>query len=249
MTTGSIHMLTAELSEELRSTYGSNGAAAMAGMQPLRDAFATFGRRAKKAHLPLEDAMAAATDALQELFDRAGGEANGPSTMLAAGISLAALSRAYHGIGEHRTTNSDEPLSRAPMPWLAALHGSTGRPRQTSNCRTRSRPASGWWPRPRAPTPAPCCLYDEATDSLALRAAVGLNAASVRSSHRAARGRDHGPAPPRKRWWLPPRTSMPTRRTGRTRRPARICIPPRSRSRCSLVTSRRLPAWLGSSTS
>ncbi len=99
MTSASIHALTATLAEELRVAYGANGSAALTGTRPMRDAFAAFGREAGRAHLPLEDAMAAAVDALQGLFDRAGGDAGDPSTMLAAGIALAALSRAYHDVG------------------------------------------------------------------------------------------------------------------------------------------------------
>jgi two-component sensor histidine kinase/putative methionine-R-sulfoxide reductase with GAF domain len=179
MTTASIHTLAHQLHAELQACYGSNGSAALAGTQPLRDAFGTFGREAGCAHLPLEDAMAAATDALQTLFDRAGGDSGDPSTMLAAGIALAAVSRAYHDAENGANPDHDGPLTAAPVPWLAALHrinrAVTENLELPDMLETTVRVVA-------ETTGSDACavfLYDEATDSLALRAAVGLNAAAV----------------------------------------------------------------------
>jgi two-component sensor histidine kinase/putative methionine-R-sulfoxide reductase with GAF domain len=179
MTTGSIYHLAAKLAADLRAAYGANGSATLAGTQPLRDAFGAFGREAGRAHLPLEDAMAAAVDALQALFDRAGGDAGDPSTMLAAGIALAALSRAYHVAEQAGEVAEAGALATAPLPWLAALHrihrAATTNLELTDMLETSVRVVA-------ETTGSDACavfLYDEATDSLALRAAVGLNAAAV----------------------------------------------------------------------
>ena len=178
MTTVSIHALATRLAEDLRETYDGNGSAALVGTQPLRDAFGTFGRRAGEAHLPLEDAMAAAVDALQAFFDRVGGGAGDPSTILAAGIALSALSRGYHGVGNGGSTG-DTVEATAPVPWLAALHrinrAATANLELAEMLETTVRVVADT-------TGADACavlLYDEATDSLALRAAVGLNPTSI----------------------------------------------------------------------
>ncbi len=179
MTTATIHSLVAALVEELRAAYRSNGSATSAGTQPLRDAFGAFGREAGRARLPLEDAMAAATDALQGLFDRTGGDAGDSSTMLAAGLALAAVSRSYHAAVAGGVFGEDEDSTTAPLPWLAALHrinrAATANLELTDMLETSVRVVA-------ETTGSDACavfLYDEATDSLALRAAVGLNAAAV----------------------------------------------------------------------
>jgi len=179
MTTASIYQLAAKLAADLRTAYNATGSAALTGTQPLRDAFGTFGREAGRAHLPLEDAMAAAVDALQTLFDRAGGDAGDPSTMLAAGIGLAALSRDYHVAEQAGVVAEDGTLATAPLPWLAALHrihrAATTNLELTDMLETSVRVVA-------ETTGSDACavfLYDEATDSLALRAAVGFNAAAV----------------------------------------------------------------------
>ena len=179
MTTASIQAMAAKLAADLTAIYGANGAAAAAGTQPLRAAFGAFGREAGRARLPLEDAMAAAVDGLQGLFDRAGGDAGDPSTMLAAGLALAAVSRAYHGAVAGGPLGEDDESTSAPLPWLAALHrinrAATANLELTDMLETTVRVVA-------ETTGSDACavfLYDEATESLALRAAVGLNAAAV----------------------------------------------------------------------
>ena len=179
MTTSSIHVLAARLAADLLVAYRANGSAALSGTQPLRDAFGAFGREAGRGRLPLEDAMAAAVDALQTLFDRAGGDAGDPSTMLAAGIALAGLSRAYHRAERAGEAGDDVSLDADRLPWLAALHrinrAATSNLELTEMLETSVRVVA-------ETTGSDACavfLHDEATDSLALRAAVGLNAAAV----------------------------------------------------------------------
>jgi len=178
VTTSSIQDLAAQLETELQAAYAGNGADLHVGAQPLREAFGRFGRRAAEERLPLEDAMAAGVDALQALFDRVGGGAGDPATTLAAGIALAALGRGFHET-EVDEDPHDAALSAAPMPWLAALHrinrAATTNLELTETLETSVRVLA-------ETTGADACavlLYDDATNSLALRAALGMNAALV----------------------------------------------------------------------
>src|SRR5688572_21520321 len=100
-TTATIRSLAAALSGALREAYpnGGNGDGNFSSGQSLRETFGNFGREAAAAGISLEETMAAATDALQELFERVGGHTSDPATMLAVGIALAAAARAY-GQGE-----------------------------------------------------------------------------------------------------------------------------------------------------
>jgi len=174
----SIQAVAAILDQELLDAYGANGAGALAGTAPLREAFGRFGQSAAADTIPLEDAMAASVDALQTLFDRIGGTTGDPTTMLAAGIALAAVSRAYHQetpVAGGAATDATQPK----LPWLAALHrinrAATANLELTDMLETSVRLVA-------ETTGADACavfLYDDATDTLALRAAVGLNAASV----------------------------------------------------------------------
>jgi two-component sensor histidine kinase/putative methionine-R-sulfoxide reductase with GAF domain len=124
--------------------------------------------------------MAAATDALQELFERVGGHTNDPTTMLAAGIALAAAARAYEQ-GERiaKTRSADEPAIPTQVARLAALH----RVNRAATANLELGEMLDTTVRVVAETTgSDACavfLYDPATDSLALRAAVGLNVASV----------------------------------------------------------------------
>ena len=179
MTSASIQSLAAQLAADLRAAYDTNGSTTITGTQPLRDAFGAFGREAGYARLPLEDAMAGAVEALQGLFERTGGDAGDPSTMLAAGLALAAVSRAYHSAGANGTPGEEGEGTSAPLPWLAALHrinrAATANLELGDMLETSVRVVA-------ETTSSDACavfLYDEGTDSLALRAAVGLNAAAV----------------------------------------------------------------------
>ena len=181
-TSASIRSLAAELSTALREAYpaGGNGDGSFSSGQSLREAFAAFGRQAAAAGSSLEETMAAATDALQELFERVGGHTSDPSTMLAAGIALAAASRA-HQLGERvaEARAGNEPAMPTQVARLAALHrvnrAATANLELSEMLDTTVRVVA-------ETTGSDACavfLFDVATDSLALRAAVGLNAASV----------------------------------------------------------------------
>jgi two-component system, sensor histidine kinase PdtaS len=174
----SLNELARALAKELREAYACASKPADVGGQPLQDAFDRFGREVGEAHLPLEDAMAAAVEVLQNLFDETGAGSGDPAIMLAAGIALAAVSRAYHAV-QATQQDCDPTLASAPLPWLVALH-------HINRSATASLElACGLEASVRVvaeTTGADACglmLYDEATDSLALRAAVGLNPASI----------------------------------------------------------------------
>src|SRR6266545_2968386 len=92
----SIRTLAGQLSEDLRVAYEASAPQQPHGSQPLREAFDRFGTAAVEIGISLEDAMAGGIDALQALFERVGGNTADPATMIAAGIALAALGRAYH---------------------------------------------------------------------------------------------------------------------------------------------------------
>lgn len=177
-TTSSIHALATKLASQLFDEYRSNGAGELTGTGPLREAFAAFGRSAVDAAIPLEDTMAASIDVLQALFDRVGGNTTDSTSMLAAGIALAAVSRTYHD-REGSATISKRTGPPPKLPWLAALHrinrAATANLELTDMLETSVRLVA-------ETTGADGCavfLYDEPTASLALRAAVGLSAASV----------------------------------------------------------------------
>ncbi len=177
MTVTTIQELAAQLGSELAAAYDRTGFGAHVGAQPLREAFGRFGQSTAVQCIPLEDAMAAGVEALQALFERVGGDGVDPATVLAAGIALAALARAYH------TADSDDDhgaeLAAAPLPWLAALHrinrATTANLDLSERLETSVRVLADT-------TGADACavlLYDDATDSLALRAALGLNPSLV----------------------------------------------------------------------
>ncbi|CAA9574280.1 MAG: hypothetical protein AVDCRST_MAG49-3982 [uncultured Thermomicrobiales bacterium] len=167
--------------EQARVATGNGGTkhqAQLASGQPLRDAFGAFGEEAAGAGVSLEDAMAASVEALQHLFERFGGHTADPATMLAAGIALAATARAYDIDGRPPTPTRDQELP-TQLSRLAALHrvnrAVTAHLELSEMLETSVRVVS-------ETVGSDACavfLYDSATESLALRAAVGLNPASV----------------------------------------------------------------------
>jgi two-component sensor histidine kinase/putative methionine-R-sulfoxide reductase with GAF domain len=125
--------------------------------------------------------MAVAAVALQELFDRTGGHGGDPGTTLAAGIALGAVSREYMRF--QTKTNGSQMELRVPtqVARLRALHSinraATAGMSVSSLLETSVQQVA-------ASVEADACavlLYDPATDLLSLRAAVGLNPASVGS--------------------------------------------------------------------
>ncbi len=178
-TSTSIQELTTRLGHELQGAYGPDTTAQPAGTQPLRDAFTGYARDAARAGVSLEDAMAAGVDALQGLFERVGGHASDPATMLAAGIALAAIARAYHSDGCEDGAAAPEPALPSQVARLSALHrinqAATANLKLSEMLETTVRVVA-------EATGSDACavfLHDAPTGSLALRAAVGLNPASV----------------------------------------------------------------------
>ena len=82
----SLTTLADRLCETLHAAYDAPGRA-VDGAQPLRAAFVAFGRDARRALLPLEDAMAAGIEVLQWLLNRNSGISEYDAS-LAAGIAL-----------------------------------------------------------------------------------------------------------------------------------------------------------------
>jgi two-component sensor histidine kinase/putative methionine-R-sulfoxide reductase with GAF domain len=114
---------------------------------------------------------------LQGLFDRIGGHASDSATILAAGIGLAAVSRSYQSLGSDKAARSEALPTQIER--LDALH----RINRTATANLKLSQMLETTVRVVAETTrSDACavfLYDPATDSLALRAAVGLNPASV----------------------------------------------------------------------
>ena len=178
-TNGTLRTLASELAEKLQAAYDPSPGIGLTGGQPLRDAFGAFGRDAALAGVPLEDTMAASVDSLQALFVRVGGASSDPTTILAAGISLAAASRAFLAAIADQPSAQPEYLVPSHLARLAALYrinrAATANLKLTEMLETTVQVVA-------ETTGSDACavfLFDEATDSLALCAAVGLNPASV----------------------------------------------------------------------
>ena len=172
-----IQSLAERLGHDLQTAYGPDAEAHLAGGQPLREAFGLFGEEAAEAGISLEDAMAAGADVLQELFARVGGGASDAATMVAAGIALASAARGFQAA--ERGTAPTEPAAPGQLARLAALHrvnqAATANLKLSEMLETTVRVVADT-------TNSDACavfLYDDASDNLALRAAVGLNPASI----------------------------------------------------------------------
>jgi two-component sensor histidine kinase/putative methionine-R-sulfoxide reductase with GAF domain len=166
-----------ELIAALRSDYPSGTCAETATAQALRERFSAFGAEAARAGARLEEAMTAGVAALQDLFDRTGGQGGDPATALAAGTALAALSSAYHEAMHAR--EGEGGSADAPLPWLAALHRINRSATADLNLSDRLATAVRVLADTTSADACGILLYDEVTDTLALRAAVGLNPAAV----------------------------------------------------------------------
>ncbi len=177
MKTIAVHDLGDRLIADLRVDYPSCIAMGTANAQALRDRFAAFGVETCRSGVRLEEAMSAAIAALQDLFDRTGGQAGDPATALAAGTALAALATSFH---ETEEAASDYDFGAdAPLPWLAALHRINLSATADLNLSDRLSTAVRVLADTTSADACGILLYDETTDSLALRAAVGLNPAAI----------------------------------------------------------------------
>lgn len=173
-----INDLTEQLIGNLRADYPGYAADGSAGAHRLRERFAAFGAEACRAGARLEEAMSAAVTALQDLFDRTGGHGSDPATALAAGAALAALGTSYHET-ETETLGGDTAGPDAPLHWLAALHRINRSATADLNLSDRLETAVRVLADTTGADACGIMLYDESTDVLALRAAVGLNPVAV----------------------------------------------------------------------
>lgn len=172
-------LLAAELDASLRKAYPLRADHTGLGGQPLRSAFEQFGRAAVETGLTLEDAMAIAAGALQELFQRTGGHGTDAATTLAAGIALAAVAHEFArgvpaGANDDRSNGVPTQVAR-----LRALHlinrAATAGMSLADLLDTSVHQVA-------TSTGTDACavlLYDQGTDVLSLRAANGLNPSSI----------------------------------------------------------------------
>ena len=114
MKTIAIHDLGDRLIADLRADYPSGATLGNASAQALRDRLAKFGAEAGRSGVRLEEAMSAAIAALQDLFDRTGGQGGDPATALAAGTALAALAASFHE-AEKSATGTEPNVGDAPF--------------------------------------------------------------------------------------------------------------------------------------
>ena len=176
-----IEALATTLERELRAAYEPGNDHVSLGGTPLRVAFERFGAEAASSAISIEDSMAAAAVALQDLFDRTGGHGADAGTALAAGVALGAVAREY--VEFQRKEDGASTTARMPtqVARLRALHtinrAATAGMSVAALLETSAQQVA-------ESIEADACavlLYDTAADSLMLRAAVGLNPATVGS--------------------------------------------------------------------
>lgn len=168
------------LAVDLRAAYGRGKRRSGVGGEPLVTAFDQFGRHAADHGIALEDALAVAVETLQDLFAQTGGMGSEPSTVKAAGVALATVARAYNATSPADATGDQSP---APIPQqvarLSALHqinrAATANLKLFEMLDTVVQVVA----RTTASDACEVFLYDDPTGLLTLRAAVGLNPASV----------------------------------------------------------------------
>ncbi|CAN5779195.1 GAF domain-containing protein [soil metagenome] len=168
-----------ELETNLLVAYDPAVGKSRRGGQPMVAAFDEFGSRAVGATISLEDALATSVEILQSLFDRSGSTGNDSSTVKAAGIALAAVARAYHDVPPPAPAHAAPDIVPIQVARLSALH-------QINRAATANLKLSEMLDTVvhvvAETTNSDACevfLYDIATGLLTLRAAVGLNPASV----------------------------------------------------------------------
>src|SRR5215218_9162565 len=117
-----VETLAAELERALRTAYEPGMDHSGLDGVPLREAFEQFGASAVASAVPIEDSMAVAAVALQELFERTGGHGADPGTALAAGIALGAVSREYARFQSKLDGSQVEMQVPTQVARLRALH-------------------------------------------------------------------------------------------------------------------------------
>lgn len=177
--TDALQALAKDLRADLRTAYEQGATTTARGSEPLQGAFARFGLRAATAGVSLQNIMAASVEILQDFFERQGGYGADPSTVMAAGVSLAAAAKGYAEANGQRAENMDLPALPPQIARLTALHrinrAATANLKLTEMLQTTVGVVA-------ETTNSDACavfLYDDATGLLALRAAVGLNPTAV----------------------------------------------------------------------
>lgn len=177
----SLQSLAEQLETRVSSAYDPASSHSLSGGQPLVDAFGDFGQRAGRAGISLEDVMSACVDILQTLFERVGGSVSDPGTIMAAGVALSAAARSHLGGQSRAERDRHSPSRELPtqVARLAALHkinrAATANLKLSETLQTIVSVVADT-------TASDSCnvfLYDDATGLLVLRAAVGLNPASI----------------------------------------------------------------------
>lgn len=140
----------------------------------MRQAFERFGAECVRVGLGIEDAMAIAVSTFQDFLTRVGGGRSDSATMIAAGVALGAVGRAYAEAAPEPALIADARYDET----LARLYGL----HEISRAATLGLPlhdlleiASRVATTTTGSDACAISLYDEATDSLVLRAAIGLN--------------------------------------------------------------------------
>lgn len=177
----SLQSLAEQLETRLYSAYDPSRTATLSGGQPLVDAFGEFGSRASRAGISLEDAMSACVDALQTLFEKLGGSGSDPATMMAAGVALAAAARSH--LDGNATSARVRKAARDSIPTqvarLAALHRINRAATANLKLSEMLETVVAVVAETTASDACAVFLYDDTTGLLVLRAAVGLNPASI----------------------------------------------------------------------
>ncbi len=177
----SLQSLADQLALQITSAYDPARQVVVRGGQPLVEAFGQFGDRAARAGISLEDAMAAGVDILQGQFAKHGGSGNDPATTMAAGVALASTARA-HLNARGATAPSRKPVVD-PLPTqvarLAALHRINRAATANLQLSEMLETVVAVVAKTTASDACSVFLYDDTTGLLGLRAAVGLNPASI----------------------------------------------------------------------
>ncbi len=169
------------LDRDLRRAYPSGATPSLDGGDPLVAAFGQFGQEAATSGITIEDTIASGLEVLQSLFERSGGSGNDSATMRAAGIAIAAAVRAHDRVLTDASADVAESLPPGPrqLARLAALH-------QINRAATANLELAHMLDTVvdvvADTTGSDACevfLHDDTTGLLILRAAVGLNPASV----------------------------------------------------------------------
>jgi two-component sensor histidine kinase/putative methionine-R-sulfoxide reductase with GAF domain len=175
-----LRALAVTLDRDLRAAHARDSGMSPSGAGPLIECFRAFGAGAAKASISIEDAMSAAVEALQALFEVTGGMGSDPSTIKAAGLALAEVARSYQSpaLTDHLAERSDRAGS-SQVTRLSALHqinrAATSNLELVEMLDTVVQVVA-------ETTQSDACevfLHDDTSGLLTLKAAVGLNPSSV----------------------------------------------------------------------